>query len=138
MMPSERFSRCGSSSCIHTAHIPMIPFKGVLSSCEMLAMNSVLLSLAASAAFLLSSSSAVLCCTRSSSFSYCIISSSDISLNVSVRSDSSSRMKCLRCLTLPGMRNCRFFRSLLRASRSPCLVFHREIMFQPSLRATSS
>ncbi|KAG9755084.1 hypothetical protein KCU59_g58, partial [Aureobasidium melanogenum] len=74
MMPRDLLSFIGSSSCMQTAHMPRIPFRGVLSSCEILAMKSVLLSLAASAAFLLSSSSAVRCFTLSSRRSPCEIS----------------------------------------------------------------
>jgi len=72
--------------------MPMIPLSGVFSSCEMFAMNSVLLSFAASAAFLLISSSLVRSATFSSSSEYCLYSSSDISLNVSVSSVNSSVM----------------------------------------------
>lgn len=64
-----------SSSSMHTAHMPIMPFRGVLSSWEMLAMNKVLLSFAASAAFLLISSSRVLSATFSSSDVYCLSSS---------------------------------------------------------------
>ena len=64
-----------SSSSMHTAHMPIIPFRGVLSSWEMLAMNNVLLSFADSAAFLLISSSRVRSATLSSSDVYCLSSS---------------------------------------------------------------
>lgn len=71
-----------SSSSMHTAHMPIMPFRGVLSSWEMLAMNRVLLSFAASAAFLLISSSRVLSATLSSSDVYCLSSSYNASSQV--------------------------------------------------------
>lgn len=68
-----------SSSSMHTAHMPIMPFRGVLSSWEMFAMNKVLLSFADSAAFLLISSSRVLSATLSSRDVYCLSSSYNIS-----------------------------------------------------------